>query len=47
MAAMITNEMKRDAVVVTLKADHSNLDIARLLKVARSFVNKIRRVERI
>ena len=39
----INNEMKRHAVIVSIKAKHSNLEIARFLKVARSFVCKVRK----
>ena len=39
---MLTNELKRHAVIVALKANHGGLEIARFLKVARSFVHKIR-----
>lgn len=35
--------MKRHAVIVALQGDHSDLEIARFLKVARSFVFKIRK----
>ncbi|KAM3170934.1 hypothetical protein ACTXT7_017615 [Hymenolepis weldensis] len=35
--------MKRQAVIVTIKAKHRNLEIARFLKVARSFVCKVRK----
>ena len=37
-APMLTNEMKRHAVIVALKADHGDLEIARFLKIARSFI---------
>ena len=40
---MLTNEMKRYAVIVSLKADHGNLEIACFLTVAISFANKIRK----
>ena len=40
---MLTNEMKRRAVIVALKADHGDLEIARFLRGARSFVLKIRK----
>ena len=40
---MLTNGIKRDAVIMTLKADHGDLEIARFLRVARSFVHKIRK----
>ncbi|KAM3178317.1 hypothetical protein ACTXT7_002816 [Hymenolepis weldensis] len=39
----IINEMKRHAVAVSIKAKHSNSEIARFLKVATSFVRKVRR----
>ena len=38
---MLTNEMKRHAVIVELKADLGGLEIACFLRVARSFVHKI------
>ena len=38
---MLTNEMKRHAVIVALKADHGDLEIEHFLRVARSFVHKI------
>ena len=40
---MLTQEMKRHAVIVSLKAGHKDLEIARFLKVARSFVYKVRK----
>ena len=40
---MLTNEMKRHTVIVLLKADHGDLEIARFLRVARFFVHKIRK----
>ena len=40
---MLTNEMKRHAVIVALKADHGDLEIACFLRVARLFVYKIRK----
>ena len=40
---MPTNEMKRHPEVVELKADHGDLEIARILRVVRSFVDKIRK----
>ena len=40
---MLTTEMKRHAVIVALKADYGDLEIARFLRVARSFVYKIRK----
>ena len=39
----ITNEMKRHAVIVSIKAEHSDLKIPRFLKIARSFVCKVRK----
>ena len=39
----LTNEMKRHAVIVALKGYHRDLEIARFLRVARSFVLKIRK----
>ncbi|VUZ52516.1 unnamed protein product [Hymenolepis diminuta] len=39
----VTNEMKRHAAMVSLKAKRSNLEIARFLQVARSFVCKVRK----
>ncbi|XP_036369808.1 zinc finger protein 22-like [Octopus sinensis] len=39
---ILTNEMKRHAVIVALIANHGDLEISRFLKVARSFVHKIR-----
>ncbi|XP_036370217.1 uncharacterized protein LOC118768217 [Octopus sinensis] len=41
-APILTNEMKRHAVIVALIANHGDLEISRFLKVARSFVHKIR-----
>ena len=38
----ITQNMKRHTVLVALKAERSDLEIARFLKVARSFVHKVR-----
>ena len=35
--------MKRHAVIVAFKADHGDLEFARFLRVARSFVHKIRK----
>ena len=35
--------MKRHAEIVSIKAEHSDLEIARFLKVARSFVYKVRK----
>ena len=37
----ITQEMKRHAVIVAIMAEHSDLQIAQFLKVARSFVFKV------
>ena len=39
----ITNEVKRHTVIVSIKAKHSNLEIAIFLRVARSFVFKVRK----
>jgi len=39
----LTQEMKRHAVIVAIHANHSDLKISRFLKVARFFVNKVRR----
>ncbi|XP_014484223.1 PREDICTED: uncharacterized protein LOC106749367 [Dinoponera quadriceps] len=39
----LTQEMKRHAVIIIIHANHSDLEISRFLKVARSFVNKVRR----
>ena len=41
--SMLTNEMKRNAVIVALKADHRDLGIAFHLRAARSFIHKIRK----
>ncbi|KAM3178891.1 hypothetical protein ACTXT7_001638 [Hymenolepis weldensis] len=38
-----TNEMRRHAVIVSRKAKHSNLAITRFLKVATSFVCKVKK----
>ena len=38
---MLTNDMKRHAVIVVLNADHGDLEIVRFLRVARSFVHKM------
>ena len=40
---MLTNEIKIHAAIVALKVDHGHLEIARFLRVARSFVHKIRK----
>ena len=40
---MLTNEMKRHAVIVALKADLADLEIAGFHRVAWSFVYKIRK----
>ena len=40
---MLTNEIKRHALIVLLKADHRYLEIARFLRVTRLFVHKIRK----
>ncbi|KPU74657.1 uncharacterized protein Dana_GF26712 [Drosophila ananassae] len=39
---ILTQEMKRHAVIVALHAEHSDLEISTFLKVARSFVYKVR-----
>ena len=39
---MLTQEMKRHAVIVALAAKHSDLKISNFLHVARSFVHKVR-----
>ena len=39
----LTNEMKRHALIVVLKAHHGDLEIVRCLRVAISFVHKIRK----
>ena len=41
-ATYLTKEMKRHAVLVALAANHSDSEIASFLKVARSFVFKVR-----
>ena len=38
---MLTNEMKKHTVIVALKADHGDSEIALFFRVARSFVHKI------
>ena len=38
----ITNEMKRHAVIVSIKVEYSDLKIARFLNVATSFVCKVK-----
>ena len=40
---MLTSEMKKHAVIVSLKADHGYFEIAYFLRVAISFVHKIRK----
>ncbi|KAM3179340.1 hypothetical protein ACTXT7_000741 [Hymenolepis weldensis] len=40
---VITNEMKRHTVIVSVKVKHRNLEMARFLKVAKSFVCKVRK----
>ena len=40
---LLTNEMKRHVVIVSLKVDHGDLEIARYLRVARLFDHKIRK----
>ncbi|XP_052823177.1 uncharacterized protein LOC128247605 [Octopus bimaculoides] len=37
----LTQEMKRHGVNVVIKAEHSDLEISQVLKVARSFVYKV------
>ncbi|KAM3175904.1 hypothetical protein ACTXT7_007586 [Hymenolepis weldensis] len=39
----ITSEMKRHAAIVSIKAKYRNLEVARFLKVSRSFVCKVRK----
>lgn len=39
----LMQEVKRHAVIVSLVAGHSNLEIATFLKVTQSFVFKVRR----
>ncbi|KAM3177360.1 hypothetical protein ACTXT7_004680 [Hymenolepis weldensis] len=39
----ITSEMKRHAAIVSIKAKYRNLEVARFLKVSRSFVYKVRK----
>ena len=39
---MLTQEMKRHAVIVALTAKHTDLEISNFLNVARSFVYKVR-----
>ena len=39
----LTHEMKRHAVIVAIMAQHTDLQIAQFLKVARSFVYKVRK----
>ncbi|VUZ47975.1 unnamed protein product [Hymenolepis diminuta] len=41
--AIITNEIDRHAVTVSIKAKHRNLEIARFLQVVRSVVWKVRK----
>ena len=41
-APMLTNDMARHAVIVALKTDQGDLQIARFLRVARSFVHNPR-----
>ncbi|KAM3179534.1 hypothetical protein ACTXT7_000423 [Hymenolepis weldensis] len=38
---VITNEMKRHAVIVSIRVKHRNIEIERFLKVAASFVGKV------
>ena len=40
---MLSKEMKRHAVIETLKVYHGDLEIAPFLRVARSFVHRIRK----
>ena len=40
---MLTNEMKRQAIIVALKANRGDLEIAHFLRVARFFVHEIRK----
>ena len=40
---MPTNEMKRHVVIIALKADHRDLEIATFLRVTRLFIRKIRK----
>jgi len=37
----LTQEIKRHAVIVTIHANHSDLEISQFLEVARLFVHKI------
>ena len=39
----LTLQMKRHAIIIALKSEHSDLEIANFLKVARSFVHKVRK----
>lgn len=39
----LSQEMKKHAVIVAIYANHSDLEISQFLKVARSFVHKVRR----
>ena len=39
---MLTNKMKQHAVIVALKADHGDLQIAGFLRVAKFFVHNPR-----
>ncbi|KAM3171091.1 hypothetical protein ACTXT7_017313, partial [Hymenolepis weldensis] len=39
----VTNEMKRHAIIASLKAKQNNFEIARFLTAARSFVYKVRK----
>jgi inhibitor of nuclear factor kappa-B kinase subunit alpha len=39
---MLSNEMKRHAVIVAIHAEHADTEIAVFLKLARSFVHKVR-----
>lgn len=42
----LINKMKRYAVIVALKTDHGDLQIARFFRVAKLFAHKIRRVRK-
>ena len=41
--SMLTNEMKRHAVIMALKVDHGDLEIAYFLRITRLFIHKIRK----
>ena len=36
---MLTNEMRRHAVIVALKVDHGDLEIEHFLRIAKSFIH--------